>query len=91
MTDKRLSSYDRDGLRKQAEKRRADKLDASADLLAACKVAARCVEAMCDRIDEHCADVDCLCTMPGKTAHSQAYRGNELAMLNAAIAKSKAA
>ena len=37
MTDKRLSSYDRDGLRKQAEKRRADKLDASADLLAACE------------------------------------------------------
>ena len=35
-----LSAYDRDGLRKQAEKREADKqrrLDASDDLLAACK------------------------------------------------------
>jgi len=38
----RLSAYDRDGLRKQAEKREADKqrkLDTWDDLLAACKAA----------------------------------------------------
>jgi len=59
------------------------------DLLAACKAAVECVVAMCDRIDEGCFSADCLCTMPGKTAHSQTYRDNELAMLTAAIAAAR--
>ena len=62
---------------------------AAPDLLAACSAAAKAVEAMIDRIDEQCADVDCICTMRGKTPHSQTYRDNELAMLNAAIAKAR--
>ena len=59
---------------------------AYADLLTACRAAAKAIEAQIDSIDERCAEIACYCGMPGNEPHSQTYRGNELAMLTAAIA-----